>query len=83
MWPQVSYTPRVMPAALASPHIDRAYYKCWAGLRSHFRRDAGPGAKPAAADQNGSMQHAAAGAPDAARAPGESARDVATDTQER
>ena len=82
MRPQVSYTPRVMPAALASPHIDRAYYKCWAGLRSHFRRDADPGAKPAAA-ANGGMQHAAGGAPDAARAASSSARDVATDAQER
>ncbi len=36
----MSFTPRVMPAALASPHIDRAYYKCWTGLRSHFQRDA-------------------------------------------
>ena len=79
----MSFTPRVMPAALASPHIDRAYYKCWAGLRSHFRRDAGPGALKPAAAANGSMQHAAGGAPDAARAAGDSARDVATDTQER
>ena len=79
MRPQVSYTPRVMPAALASPHIDRAYYKCWAGLRSHFRRDADPGAKPGAA-ANGSMQVAAG---DAAHVPGDSSTDLATDTQER
>ncbi len=80
---QVSYTPRVMPAALASPHIDRAYYKCWAGLRSHFRRDADPGEKPVAA-ANGSMQHAnAGGAPDAAGVARDSGRDLATDTQER
>lgn len=32
-------TPRVAPAALASPHVDRDYYRCWAGLASHF--DAG------------------------------------------
>ena len=29
-------TPRVAPAALASPHVDREYYRCWAGLASHF-----------------------------------------------
>ncbi len=28
--------PRVTAAALASPHVDRAYYRCWAGLKSHF-----------------------------------------------
>jgi homogentisate 1,2-dioxygenase len=29
-------TPRVTPAALGLPCIDRDYYKCWMGLRSHF-----------------------------------------------
>ena len=28
--------PRVTAAALASPHVDRGYYRCWAGLKSHF-----------------------------------------------
>jgi len=40
-----------MSAALASPHIDRAYYKCWAGLRSHFCREV---------TANGAAAHAAA-----------------------
>lgn len=29
-------TPRVTPAALGAPNIDRDYYKCWLGLKSHF-----------------------------------------------
>eukprot|EP00877_Chromochloris_zofingiensis_P002326 jgi/Chrzof1/12094/Cz06g21050.t1 len=29
-------TPRVTPAALGSTCIDRDYYKCWIGLKSHF-----------------------------------------------
>jgi homogentisate 1,2-dioxygenase len=32
-------TPRVTAAALSSPSIDRNYYKCWLGLRSHFDRN--------------------------------------------
>eukprot|EP00270_Netrium_digitus_P015944 TRINITY_DN5642_c0_g1_i1.p1 TRINITY_DN5642_c0_g1~~TRINITY_DN5642_c0_g1_i1.p1 ORF type:complete len:276 (+),score=57.25 TRINITY_DN5642_c0_g1_i1:1-828(+) len=30
------FTPRVMLTAMASPHIDKDYYKCWIGLRPHF-----------------------------------------------
>ena len=30
-------TPRVTPAALGLPCIDRDYYKCWNGLASHVR----------------------------------------------
>lgn len=33
---EVDAIPRVTPAALASPHIDRDYYKGWQGLRKHF-----------------------------------------------
>jgi homogentisate 1,2-dioxygenase len=33
---EVHYTPRVMPGAMALPQIDRDYYKCWSGLKSHF-----------------------------------------------
>ncbi|KAJ9528270.1 hypothetical protein QJQ45_014238, partial [Haematococcus lacustris] len=33
---ETSYTPRVTPTALSSPTIDRSYYKCWMGLKSHF-----------------------------------------------
>lgn len=36
---ETSLTPRVTPAALGSPCIDRDYYKCWLGLKSHFDRD--------------------------------------------
>lgn len=36
---ETSLTPRVTPAALGSPCIDREYYKCWLGLKSHFDRD--------------------------------------------
>jgi homogentisate 1,2-dioxygenase len=36
---ETSLTPRVTPAALGSPCIDRDYYKCWVGLKSHFDRD--------------------------------------------
>ncbi|KAG9446114.1 hypothetical protein H6P81_012242 [Aristolochia fimbriata] len=28
--------PRVCPWALESPYLDRDYYQCWIGLRSHF-----------------------------------------------
>ncbi len=34
---QVSFVPRVARAALASEQRDLDYYKCWSGLRSHFR----------------------------------------------
>lgn len=33
---ETNYMPRVTAAALGSPHVDRSYYKCWEGLRSHF-----------------------------------------------
>jgi homogentisate 1,2-dioxygenase len=36
---ETSLTPRVTPAALGSPCIDRDYYKCWLGLKSHFDKD--------------------------------------------
>jgi homogentisate 1,2-dioxygenase len=36
---ETSLTPRVTPAALGSPCIDRDYYKCWLGLKSHFKPD--------------------------------------------
>ncbi|KAF8065888.1 hypothetical protein HT031_002949 [Scenedesmus sp. PABB004] len=36
---ETSLTPRVTPAALGSPCIDRDYYKCWVGLASHFQPD--------------------------------------------
>lgn len=38
---ETSLTPRVTPAALGSPCIDRDYYKCWVGLKSHFDRNWG------------------------------------------
>lgn len=41
---ETAATPRVAPGALASPHVDRDYYRCWAGLESHFdpkRREGG------------------------------------------
>ncbi|KAK9846297.1 hypothetical protein WJX81_001152 [Elliptochloris bilobata] len=86
---EVSFTPRVMPAALASPHIDRAYYKCWAGLRSHFTRDPNPGAKAAtgaaalpAATANGSV-HDPGNVPYATAGPDENSEELATDAQER
>lgn len=28
--------PRICPWALESPFMDRDYYQCWIGLRSHF-----------------------------------------------
>ena len=45
--------PRVAPAALASPHVDRGYYKCWAGLRSHFEADKAAAAVVAARKRGG------------------------------
>mmetsp|Transcript_38273 Transcript_38273/g.85231 ORF Transcript_38273/g.85231 Transcript_38273/m.85231 type:complete len:494 (+) Transcript_38273:149-1630(+) len=35
---ETTMTPRVTPQAMASPCIDRNYYRCWMGLRSHFDR---------------------------------------------
>ena len=79
-----------MSAALASPHIDRAYYKCWAGLRSHFRREV---------TANGAAAHAVAGKgargidvgrkpdkdcdPESAWGPAAGGKKLATDAQER
>ncbi|GBF88452.1 hypothetical protein Rsub_01165 [Raphidocelis subcapitata] len=46
---ETSQTPRVTPAALGATNIDRDYYKCWVGLKSHFDRDWRPaGQQPAA-----------------------------------
>jgi len=33
-------TPRVATAAVASPHVDREYYRCWEGLSDNFDRAA-------------------------------------------
>jgi homogentisate 1,2-dioxygenase len=33
---EFSMVPRLTPAALGAPTIDRNYYQCWLGLRSHF-----------------------------------------------
>lgn len=79
-----------MSAALASPHIDRAYYKCWAGLRSHFCREV---------TINGAAAHVAAGKgalgfavgrkpdkgsdPESAWGPAAGGKKLATDAQER
>ena len=83
---QVSFTPRVMPAALASPHIDRAYYKCWTGLRSHFWRDAphvNGAANGSAAAAKGNTGIGLAAAPPGARQPEEDDKVLATAAQER
>lgn len=49
---ECAHTPRVAPGAMASEHLDRDYYRCWAGLESHFnpgRRGGGTLGPPAAA----------------------------------
>ena len=33
---ETNYMPRITAAALGSPHVDRGYYRCWEGLKSHF-----------------------------------------------
>ena len=33
---ETNYMPRITAAALGSPHVDRDYYRCWEGLKSHF-----------------------------------------------
>lgn len=33
---ETSLVPRLTPYALGAPNIDRDYYQCWIGLRSHF-----------------------------------------------
>lgn len=43
---ETSATPRITPAALGSPYVDRNYYRCWAGLRSHFDRAWTPSGSP-------------------------------------
>lgn len=34
---ETNYMPRITAAALGSPHVDRDYYRCWEGLKSHFQ----------------------------------------------
>ena len=34
-------TPRVTPAAMGSTAVERDYYKCWRGLKSHFQPPGG------------------------------------------
>jgi len=36
-------TPRVTPALLSAPNVDRGYYRCWESLRSHFSVERGDG----------------------------------------
>ncbi|GIL72055.1 hypothetical protein Vretimale_540 [Volvox reticuliferus] len=38
--------PRITPAALSCPCVDRDYYKCWVGLKSHFDSTSGPKPHP-------------------------------------
>lgn len=33
---EVNATPRVTAAAMSAPNMDRDYYRCWEGLKSHF-----------------------------------------------
>lgn len=55
---ETSLTPRVTPAALGSPCIDRDYYKCWVGLKSHFDREWHNKQQQQQPQQNGSkLQH--------------------------
>lgn len=64
---ETHFTPRVTPAALGSTCIDRDYYKCWAGLQSHFEPPlpAAAAAKTKAGLANGPMTQ------DAEEQPGE------------
>ena len=39
---ETNYMPRITAAALGSCHVDRNYYKCWEGLKSHFDKGATP-----------------------------------------
>ncbi|XP_078429106.1 homogentisate 1,2-dioxygenase [Wolffia australiana] len=41
-----SLIPRVCPWAMESPELDRDYYQCWIGLRSHFSPDDTPPTHP-------------------------------------
>ena len=33
---ETSAIPRLTPHALGAPNVDREYYECWLGLKSHF-----------------------------------------------
>ena len=33
---ETSAVPRLTPHALGAPNVDRDYYQCWLGLKSHF-----------------------------------------------
>mmetsp|Transcript_12345 Transcript_12345/g.37170 ORF Transcript_12345/g.37170 Transcript_12345/m.37170 type:complete len:389 (-) Transcript_12345:190-1356(-) len=60
---ETNWTPRVTTSALSSPHVDRSYYKCWAGLRSHFdkdRRDPMVAGDKAAPSKVGGIKHGGA-----------------------
>ncbi|KIZ00241.1 homogentisate 1,2-dioxygenase [Monoraphidium neglectum] len=73
---ETSMTPRVTPAALGATNIDRDYYKCWVGLKSHFDRNWRPEGQGDNADaplQNGEGV-APASAPPAGAANGVAAR---------
>ena len=35
---ETTAVPRLTPAALGAPNVDREYYACWSGLKSHFDR---------------------------------------------
>jgi len=59
---ETNYIPRLTSAALSSPHIDRDYYRCWQGLRSHFDptcREVGTDGEPPAVNGFVSKQAAA------------------------
>ena len=60
------YTPRITPHAVAAPNIDRNYYQCWVGLKSHFDASWTP-EKAAAAEAAARSKAAAAGDRAAAR----------------
>ncbi len=34
---ETHYLPRIATAAMAAPNVDRDYYKCWTGLKQHFK----------------------------------------------
>jgi homogentisate 1,2-dioxygenase len=66
---ETHYTPRITAHAVAASNIDRNYYQCWLGLKSHFdptwtpeKAAAAPaGGKPAAVLPAGDKAAAAAG----------------------
>eukprot|EP00898_Chlorokybus_atmophyticus_P004118 jgi/Chlat1/4707/Chrsp30S04759 len=47
---ETNFTPRVTEFALTSPHLDKDYYKCWLGLRSHFNENGIHPRTPSTAD---------------------------------